>query len=349
MRNILLIGVAFVFSLLLLSIIWGSSVQRSNTLGAVDIDAVTISVAARTVDIGSKDYQVSKFKIYETGGKDDVNITMLRFYNNGDANEGDLVNLKLGNDNDGTVLATVAKIEGKYVTFNLSPALKISKGQNKTVVIAVDVVNGPTKTSQFIIKNDYDVTATGVSTGADLLATHAINLAGDTNAGFPIGDNPNYNTIVVSGNKPYQVHDVEPAVALDASSPGASGIVAGSVRQVVAVFNVAASNDGVASLKGITLARAGNIGTRLAVSAKPKVYDYSSGSLGTLLGTGTNWSGVTTGSVSSVTFDTPYSVTAGQVLKLAVTVDTSAAIANDTFQVYLPDTYNFVSGNTLRY
>ncbi|MBI1833413.1 MAG: hypothetical protein HYR90_01160, partial [Candidatus Andersenbacteria bacterium] len=163
-----------------------------------------------------------------------------------------------------------------------------------------------------------------------------IGEAAQTN--IPVGS---YLTILASSTangKPYQVHDVEPVITLDALSPGASGTVSGSTSQIVSVFNVLAAGDVALTLKDMTLTRGGNIGTRVAVTAQPKVYDYSSGSLGTLLGTGANWSGTAAGSTSLITFDTPYSVTAGQVLKLAVTVDTSAAIANDTFQVYMNNT-----------
>lgn len=173
-------------------------INGANTLGAVDLDAVTISAAARNVDLGSKDYQIGKFKFYETSSKEDVKITSLTFYNNGNTTDDDLVNLKLKNDADGTILAEVAKTSGKYLTFVLTTPLTIAKGQNKTVVITADVVNGSTRTAQFILQNDYDVTVMGVSTGGGLLATHTTNLSGDATAGFPVGEAANYNTITVT-------------------------------------------------------------------------------------------------------------------------------------------------------
>ena len=189
-----------------------SVINGANTLGAVDIDAVTISATTRTVDLNVKDYQIGKFRFYETAGKEDVQITSIRLYNNGNTTDADLANLKLKNDTTNEVLATVSATDGKYVTFTLSPALTIPKGQNKTVVITADVVNGSTRTAQFILQNDYDVTAVGVSTGGGLLSTHATNLSGDTGAGFPVGDlTTAYNSITIASGSL--------TVAKDSSSP----------------------------------------------------------------------------------------------------------------------------------
>ncbi|MBI4193360.1 MAG: hypothetical protein HY536_01910, partial [Candidatus Colwellbacteria bacterium] len=173
-------------------------IDGANSLGAVDVDAVTISAAARNVDLGSKEYQVGKFRFYETASKEDIKITSLRLYNNGNTTDADLANLKLKNDSTGEVLATAAATTNKYVTFKLDPALTITKGQNKTVVVTADVSGGATRTAQFIIQNDYDISSGGSSTSAGILATHATNLTGDATAGFPVGDAANYNTITIS-------------------------------------------------------------------------------------------------------------------------------------------------------
>lgn len=175
-----------------------SVINGANSLGALDIDAVTISAAARNVDLGTTAYQIGKFRFYETSSKEDVKITSVKFYNNGNTTDADLINLKLKNDSTGDVLAEVYSTTNKYVTFNLTTPLTILKGQNKTVVITADVVNGSTRTAQFILQNDYDVNAMGVSTGGGLLATHSTNVSGDTTAGFPIGEATNYNTITVT-------------------------------------------------------------------------------------------------------------------------------------------------------
>ncbi|MFA4937101.1 MAG: hypothetical protein WC575_02325 [Patescibacteria group bacterium] len=175
-----------------------SVINGANTLGALDIDAVTISAASRSVDLGSLDYQIGKFKFYETASKEDIKITSVRFYNNGNTTDADLTNLKLKNDATGDVLGTAASTTDKYVTFNFTTPLTVLKGQNKTVVVSADVVNGSSRTAQFIIQNDYDVSATGVSTGGGLLATHATNISGDATAGFPIGEASAYNTITVA-------------------------------------------------------------------------------------------------------------------------------------------------------
>ncbi|MFH1111921.1 MAG: hypothetical protein V1712_02520 [Patescibacteria group bacterium] len=175
-----------------------SVIDGSSTLGALDIDASTISAASRSVDLGSLDYQIGKFKFYETASKEDIKLTSVRFYNNGNTTDADLTNLKLKNDATGDVLGTATSTTDKYVTFDFATPLTVLKGQNKTLVISADVVNGSSRTAQFIIQNDYDVNATGVSTGGGLLAKHATNLSGDATPGFPVGEAANYNTITVA-------------------------------------------------------------------------------------------------------------------------------------------------------
>ena len=175
-----------------------SVINGANSLGALDLDAVTISAAARNVDLGTTAYQIGKFRFYETSSKEDIKITSVRFYNNGNTTDSDLINLKLKNDSTGDVLAEAYSTTNKYVTFNLTTPLTILKGQNKTAVITADVVNGSTRTAQFILQNDYDVEVMGVSTGGGLLATHSTNVSGDATSGFPVGEATSYNTITVT-------------------------------------------------------------------------------------------------------------------------------------------------------
>lgn len=175
-----------------------SVIDGSSFLGAVDIDASTISASARSVDLGVQDYIVGKFKVYENSSKEDIWIKSVRFYNNGNTTDADLADLKLTNDSTGEVLATASGTTNKYVLFTLASPLKILKGQNKTLSISADVVNGSSRTAQFIIQNDYDVSAVGVSTGGGLLATHSTNVSGDSSTGFPIGEASNYNTITIT-------------------------------------------------------------------------------------------------------------------------------------------------------
>jgi len=175
-----------------------SVINGATFLGALDIDASTISASARSVDLGSQDYIIGKFKFYETSSKEDIWIKSVRMFNNGNTTDADLADLKLVDDATGTVLATATGTTSKYVTFTLANPLKILKGQNKTLYVSADVVNGSSRTAQFIVQNDYDVSSTGVSTGGGVLATHSTNLSGDATSGFPVGDASNYNTISVT-------------------------------------------------------------------------------------------------------------------------------------------------------
>ena len=175
-----------------------SVIDGSSFLGALDVDASTISASARSVDLGAQDYIIGKFKFYENSSKEDIWVNSVRLYNNGNTTDADLSDLKLTNDSTGEVLAVATGTTNKYVLFTLANPLKILKGQNKTLAVVADVVNGSSRTAQFIIQNDYDISATGVSTGGGLLATHSTNVSGDASTGFPIGEAANYNTITIT-------------------------------------------------------------------------------------------------------------------------------------------------------
>ena len=172
-----------------------SVIDGSGTVGSLDVDAETISAAARNVDLGVKDFPIGKFQ-FTAGANEDVKLSSLRLYNNGNSTDADLGSLKLKNDVTGEVLAEVSATSSKYVTFTLASGLVIPKGQNKTLAIHADVVSGSSRTAQFIVQNDYDVSAMGVSTNGSLLVAHAAGT--DATAGFPVGETANYNTITVT-------------------------------------------------------------------------------------------------------------------------------------------------------
>ena len=87
----------------------------------------------------------------------------------------------------------------------------------------------------------------------------------------------------------------------------------------------------------------------MPVTQKPIVRALTPSGLSDIIGVGTDWSGTTAGATSVITFNPPYQMVAGQKLTIAVEVDTSKAISNDTFQVYFDDGTQSVYGNLLRY
>jgi hypothetical protein len=172
-----------------------SLTNGANSLGALDVDAVTISATTTTVDIGTMDQAIGKFKLTETSSREDVKITRIRFFNNGNTTDGDLSNIELVEVNSGAVLATVAATTNRYATFTLNYTL--AKGTNRHLQIRADVVNGSTRTAQFVVQNDYDIDVMGVSTGAFILPVHAAGV--DTVAGFPVGEeSTTYNAISIN-------------------------------------------------------------------------------------------------------------------------------------------------------
>ncbi|MBU4057043.1 hypothetical protein KJ695_04000, partial [Patescibacteria group bacterium] len=189
-----------------------SLVDGSNTLGGVSVQSQTISTSVRAVDIGVTGQEIGKFKFSETSSREAVNIKKVRFYNNGNTTDADLANIELYNTNIGTSLAKVDSTTNKYVTFDLSASpLKFDKGTNKTLSVRADVVNGSTRTAQFIIQNDYDIEATGVDTASGVLATVvAYSDDGDVTT-FPVGSTTNFNTISITAGSL--------TVSKDSSSP----------------------------------------------------------------------------------------------------------------------------------
>ncbi len=162
-----------------------SVVDGTPSVAIVTADVSSIASTARTVDIGSTAYQLTKFKFAETSSKEDVQLKMLTVFNNGSTADGDLKNFVLL-DQSGNVLAKVADQKDKMVTFDLSASpYLLLKGTNRTLTVNVDIVNGATRNAQMIIQNDFDVVLTGATTGASLLVT-ADSVGTDTS--LPIGD-----------------------------------------------------------------------------------------------------------------------------------------------------------------
>ncbi|MFH1112272.1 MAG: Ser-Thr-rich GPI-anchored membrane family protein [Patescibacteria group bacterium] len=118
------------------------------------------------------------------------------------------------------------------------------------------------------------------------------------------------------------------------ADPISSNII-GGVSTIVSVFSLTNQSSENARLASIKLTRGGNIAGHVAVTDHAKIYDYTSGNLGSLLGTGGDWSGTAAGSTVTVTLDTPFTITAGTTAKIVVTVNTASATANDLFQISL--------------
>ncbi|HBB02881.1 MAG: S-layer domain-containing protein [Candidatus Peregrinibacteria bacterium GW2011_GWF2_38_29] len=194
-------------------------VDGSNSLGAVTLDEEALNASGVTLNVNDADEQeIAKFSLQETSSKEDVKLASLTLYNYGNASATDYADVQLVGQ-DGTVLSTV-NANGQYVTFDLSAApYVLAKGQKKTFTVRAKIVNGATKTIQFVVYNDYDVTVTGASTKASLLA-----VAGSNDTAFPIGNSTTvYNKVTIgSGSLTFGRDVTSPSTAV---TPGTTNVV----------------------------------------------------------------------------------------------------------------------------
>jgi len=166
-----------------------SMTSGTSVVGALTVDAVLVHNNSTndgttvSVNLGTTNQEIARFR-FVANANEDVKISKITMYNNGNANDADIQNIKLVGP-DGTVLATVAQATDRNVVFNLSASpYTITKGNTKDLSLRIDVVGGSTRNVRFVIQNDYDIEATGASTGSGILATAATTVDG----AFPIGD-----------------------------------------------------------------------------------------------------------------------------------------------------------------
>ncbi len=193
-------------------------VESSSSLGAVTLDEKPVNASGVTLNADATSQQeIAKFSVAETTSNEAVMLTGVKLYNNGNAAPTDYADVQLV-DQTGTVVAT-AQPMGQYVTFAINPGYTIGKGQTKDFTVRAKLVAGASRTIQFVVYNDYDLTVVGAMTNVSILAT-----AGSTDTSFPIGDTTSvYNKVTVgSGSLVF-------SRATDSSStsvvPGATDVV----------------------------------------------------------------------------------------------------------------------------
>ena len=144
--------------------------------GAVDVDAQPTGGNSSfddpgNVDVGEVQKEVGRFNFAETSGIEDIQIESVTVFAEGNITESkDIVNWKLytpGNE----LLATADRPVDRYVIFNLDSPYVIEEGQDRTLSVKVDFVDGVDRWVRVHIQNDYDVKVRGVSTRALLLPT----------------------------------------------------------------------------------------------------------------------------------------------------------------------------------
>ena len=341
-----------------------SVVDGDATIGGLEVDAVlfhdngTSDTGVVNVNLGTVDQIIGKFNLSESGvnASEDVKISKITIYNNGNTTNSDISNIDLVAP-DGTVLSTVASMDDKYATFDLSDSpYTIPDGTAKTFTLRCDISSGSTRTVKFLIESDYDVVATGVTSGAGILAVADADAADNQgDRSFPIGDRYYHSTASLASyiNK-VTIASGSLSVSKDTSSPSGN-IAVGSTSQTMAVFKVTASGEDMRiekihiKITNVTEELSGTVkiqdgaGTVLKsqVASTDALYD----------GTGYQYTLTTRKTIPAGTSDT---------IKVIADIKTTAT-ASDTYKVELKNFYTkrmstgdyvtyasaFVGGNTL--
>jgi hypothetical protein len=141
-------------------------------VGGVDASTLTVDTDGTfsNPEVGGEQVDLFKFKV---SGNADQGITLnsLTFKEAGTADEEeDLANFKL--HYDGAVVAEVAAMTSKYLTFDLG-GMTIDDSKNYRFSVTADVVAGPGKTVAFFVERTLDVSATDNTYGAGSAVTIA--------------------------------------------------------------------------------------------------------------------------------------------------------------------------------
>ncbi len=124
------------------------SVNSQVTAGELQADIAEFDLK-NDGNVNNSDIYVSSITLKEIGT---VDQTM------------DLANFTL--TNNGEELATVANIDGKYLTFDLSTPLYLKEGKSETLTVKADILGGADKTIQFVLDTDGDIVATATKYNA---------------------------------------------------------------------------------------------------------------------------------------------------------------------------------------
>ncbi|MFZ6022438.1 MAG: peptidoglycan-binding protein, partial [Patescibacteria group bacterium] len=156
-------------------------VDGSASLGDAQVDDQSVSGMSSSsasnssvsgnLEIGETQREVYKLKVTQNNSKEAIQVKNVSFYVSGNIVETtDLKNWKLYSQ-EGNLLATTESSKDRFVTFNLATPYTIDKGLSRTFSVKVDVMDGSGRYFNLSIQNDYDIVATGVTTGASVLLT----------------------------------------------------------------------------------------------------------------------------------------------------------------------------------
>ena len=305
--------------------IWGQTFSLqdgANSIASVTLNVQTVNATGATLNMDSTNAQeITKFRIAETSSREALQLRRLTLYNGGTAADSDFKDVQLVAQ-DGTVLAT-AQPMNKTVIFDLSatPYL-IDKGQTRDLTVRAKIANGPTRTIQLSVYNDYDLELRGVSSNANVLATTLTG--GSTGAGtsFPVGNDStnNKNKVTIgNGSLSFNKDVTSPSTAV---TPGATGVV-------LAKF-FAKPNGEDMELRKVTLA----ITTSSAYALAGNIYIKVNGNV--VYSGAASAISVSSGAPTTVTLNTYPTLTNLQNNYITVEGDINqSATGSDSYKVYL--------------
>ncbi len=201
-------------------------VNRTGLAGQVKAESVKISDNLRDVVIGAENQLITKFKLTEESGQQDILVKKLILTRKGNFDDANLINIDLV-DEKNKVLATAAEMKNGQIVFDLSKnPFKITAGRAATLSVRGDFVSGQYQTLQLVISSQTDLVLEGEDYGYRLLAQGT----------FPIG---------AEGASTFnKVRPILPAVSIFANYYDQTNtVVAGGKNILLGKFSVRAKGE----------------------------------------------------------------------------------------------------------
>ncbi|MDO8557056.1 MAG: peptidoglycan-binding domain-containing protein, partial [Candidatus Jorgensenbacteria bacterium] len=191
-----------------------SIVNGGTSLASTTLDAQT-GTGSSTLNVNADNLQeITKFRIQEVSSNEGVNLYKLTLYNYGSAADTDVKDVTLIAQ-DGTTLAT-AQQKNKWVNFELATPYLIDKGLTRDFTIKSRIIDGASRTINFVVYNNYDIDLRGVSTGVSVIPGNST-----VDTAFPVGNGFNIQTI---GSGTISLNRAADSPS-NAVVPGATGVV----------------------------------------------------------------------------------------------------------------------------
>lgn len=293
------------------------SLADGANIAAATITLQTLGTSAP--DVGAKDHLLTKFRITESGGNEDAQLSQLVLYNNGNANDVDYDTIVL-TDQTGKELARATSAVSKYVTFNISPVYVIPRGTSKDLSIKTNIKSGSGNTIDLRIMESYDVVLTGVTSGYGILTSSSLPTAASTN-----------RATIASGS-----------ITVSKSSGSASGKIAQGGKDIVlAQFDVKAFGEDY-ELRSFYYTI---LNVTTALSGTLKVKDSSDTALYSVAGSSAKYvtstpSGAASANWTKITLSNYKMIKAGTTETIKFVADvSSSATTSDTYRVYVTEFY----------